>query len=281
MEGERASGEIDGERQFRAADGYGRLIDWLAQECAARGVAIRLQAIVRSVEWRKGRVAAHVETAGSEEALEAGAAVVTVPRGVLQAGGIRFDPEIAAQREAARRMVVGPVVRVTLQCKEQFWEDGLPAAGSGKLAELSFLHAREEAFPTWWTQYPLQANLITGWAGGPAATRLAGLGDADLTAAAIDSLARVTGLTPAELARIVERFYHHDWQKDPFARGAYSYVPAGALAAINALAEPCEQTLFFAGEATDTSGHTGTVHGAIASGLRAARQAASVTGTRD
>jgi monoamine oxidase len=33
-----------------------------------------------------------------------------------------------------------------------------------------------------------------------------------------------------------------------------------------------EDTLFFAGEATDTTGHNGTVHGAIASGHRAANQ---------
>ena len=33
-----------------------------------------------------------------------------------------------------------------------------------------------------------------------------------------------------------------------------------------------DRTLFFAGEATDTSGHNGTVHGAIASGYRAANE---------
>ena len=39
-----------------------------------------------------------------------------------------------------------------------------------------------------------------------------------------------------------------------------------------ALARPLETTLFFAGEATDTAGHNGTVHGAIASGRRAAKE---------
>lgn len=38
------------------------------------------------------------------------------------------------------------------------------------------------------------------------------------------------------------------------------------------LAAPVEDTLFFAGEATDTSGNNGTVHGAIASGYRAAQE---------
>ena len=41
---------------------------------------------------------------------------------------------------------------------------------------------------------------------------------------------------------------------------------------IEKLTEPVENTLFFAGEHTDTEGHSGTVHGAIATGRRAARQ---------
>jgi monoamine oxidase len=35
---------------------------------------------------------------------------------------------------------------------------------------------------------------------------------------------------------------------------------------------PVEKTLFFAGEHTDTSGHWGTVHGALRSGYRVAEQ---------
>ena len=35
---------------------------------------------------------------------------------------------------------------------------------------------------------------------------------------------------------------------------------------------PADNTLFFAGEHTDTTGHWGTVHAAIRSGQRAARQ---------
>lgn len=82
------------------------------------------------------------------------------------------------------------------------------------------------------------------------------------------------------LARILDRkiprpaaIYFHDWHGDPFFRGAYSYVPVNALPAREALSKPVDGTLFFAGEATDTNGHGSTVHGAIASGIRAAEQA--------
>jgi len=66
--------------------------------------------------------------------------------------------------------------------------------------------------------------------------------------------------------------YAHDWSGDVHARGAYSYVPTGALDAPAAMTQPEAGTLFFAGEHTDVTGHWGTVHAAIRSGLRAAAQ---------
>jgi monoamine oxidase len=76
----------------------------------------------------------------------------------------------------------------------------------------------------------------------------------------------------------VEAAWTHDWRADPWSRGAYSYARVGGAGAARALARPVEATLFFAGEATDTGGRTGTVEGALASGLRAARQVGRVLG---
>jgi monoamine oxidase len=71
---------------------------------------------------------------------------------------------------------------------------------------------------------------------------------------------------------MVDHVYFHDWAADPFSRGAYSYVAVGGISARKHLAKPIENTLFFAGEALDTSGQASTVAGALASGQRAARQ---------
>ena len=49
-------------------------------------------------------------------------------------------------------------------------------------------------------------------------------------------------------------------------------MPAGALEARRILTQPVEGTLYFAGEATDVKGQSATVHGAISSGERVARQ---------
>jgi monoamine oxidase len=62
-----------------------------------------------------------------------------------------------------------------------------------------------------------------------------------------------------------------DWQRDPFALGAYSWVPVGALEAERALARSVGP-LLFAGEAAHFDGACGTVHGAIETGVRAAKE---------
>jgi monoamine oxidase len=87
-------------------------------------------------------------------------------------------------------------------------------------------------------------------------------------------LGRLLGLSVQDLARRLEATYLHDWQSDPFSRGAYSYGKVGADGAQEELGWPVEDALFFAGEATDVSGNNGTVHGAIASGRRAAAEIA-------
>ena len=78
---------------------------------------------------------------------------------------------------------------------------------------------------------------------------------------------------------MVEGVWTHNWELDPFARGAYSYQRVGGANATDMLARPLKRTLFFAGEATGTGGSTGTVDGAIGTGRRAAKQLMRVFST--
>ncbi len=80
----------------------------------------------------------------------------------------------------------------------------------------------------------------------------------------------------ARLQGELESGFTHNWQADPFSRGAYSYALVGGSNAGAELGAAVDKTLFFAGEATDSSGHNGTVHGAIASGKRAAKEVLGV-----
>jgi monoamine oxidase len=89
---------------------------------------------------------------------------------------------------------------------------------------------------------------------------------------ALESCTHIFGLTEPKLREELIGTHYHDWRADPFALGAYTYVAVGGLETIERLAQPFEDTLYFAGEATDTDGHWGTVHAAIATGYRAADQ---------
>ncbi len=93
------------------------------------------------------------------------------------------------------------------------------------------------------------------------------------------SLRRLIGAAIATVQKIFGRAiqsdlaaaYVQDWQADPFARGGYSYVRVGGAGAREELAAAVDDTLFFAGEATDAE-EAGTVAGALRSGERAARE---------
>jgi monoamine oxidase len=112
------------------------------------------------------------------------------------------------------------------------------------------------------------------WAGGPRATKLGRLSNAERIALALDAFGDL--LSQRELARReFEGGETHDWSRDPYARGAYSYVATGADESRASLGAPLDDTVFFAGEATATDGQCGTVSGAFATGLRAAREAAT------
>ena len=115
-------------------------------------------------------------------------------------------------------------------------------------------------------------NLLTGWAAGTAAEKLLGRTPDELRAVAINSISETFGAPTAQIESQFVEMHFHDWSADPFSRGAYSYPAVGGIEAAQRLAEPLEETLFFAGEATDFQGYSGTVHGAIESGHRAARE---------
>ena len=84
-------------------------------------------------------------------------------------------------------------------------------------------------------------------------------------------MARVFGAKRSSLERNLIATWTHDWQRDPFSRGAYSYPGVGGIEAHKELAKPVQSTLFFAGEATNGR-QNGTVAGAIESGQRAAAE---------
>lgn len=257
-----ASDKIDGDRAFRILGGYDSIPVALLRQIPDHESVVRLNSVVEKVRWRRGQVELTYHSALTQEkaTLRCRRLVITVSLGVLQAGAIQFDPEPSSVLRAARSLKFGRAYRVCLRFREAFWEEDKRFRCAG------FLLSGDKRFFTWWTTHPVLAPILTGWMAGSAADAFVKSNSGAGAAEAIASLKRILKQNIPE----PQASYFHDWNADPYFRGAYSYVPVGALGARQALAKPQSGTLFFAGEAAVVHGHAGTVHGAIASGRRAA-----------
>ncbi len=135
-----------------------------------------------------------------------------------------------------------------------------------------FFHGDDLPFRTFWTTLPIRSSALIAWAGGPRVAELDAAANVNsLTQKALESLDSMFG-KQWDIADEFVASYCHDWQRDPFARGAYSYIGVGGGGARAELGKPVENTLFFAGEATDDTGEAATVTGALQSGERAANE---------
>lgn len=254
---QRAEDEIEGDRLWKVAEGYDRLPEYVYERLLAAGGEVRLRMTVDAVAWERGRVTV---TAGGRE-FTARQCVIALPLGVLQAGTVQISPEPGEVLRAAKHMRMGQVFRMSLVFGERLWPE-----------EMSFLFTRDRMPPVWWTSDPGGTSVLTAWAGGPRATELLRLNEAEQVEAVCGSLAAALALQASEVRKALTGVHVFDWQRDPLSRGAYSWVPVGGLEASAAMSQPVEDTLFFAGEHTDLTGHWGTVHAALGSGLRVAQQ---------
>jgi len=249
-------GEL-GMSQPRPQGGYGALMDWLGRQIVARGGRLQLESVVRELRWKRGSVRVKGTFLGEPFEVRASQAVVTLPLGVLQAGDVRFTPSISAKRDALCNLASGPVIRVAMRFHAPVWQKRAPG--------VSFFNRPQAPFPTFWTPLPMRAPLLTAWAGGPKAAKMSGQSARSLIGKALGG---VQAMFPD--ARLADALVQ-DWRQDRYARGGYSYVLVGGMGAREQLALPLDDTLYFAGEATDAE-EAGTVNGALRSGQRAARE---------
>lgn len=269
---QKAEDASEGARSWQVPGGYAQLAEYLAARVQELGGDVRLGCEVLGLRWRAGKV--FVETTQGE--VSAPRCIVTLPLGVVQQanqpGGVRMEPEPRAIAEA-RRLAMGHAARFTMVFREPWWV-GSPALDRETLRTMSFLFTSSRMPPVWWTSHAGAESLcaLTGWAGGPRASALQGKSAEQLGRAACATLAKIFAVDEEIVRAALVATYTHDWSADRFSRGAYSYVPVGAMDASAAMAQPEAETLFFAGEHTDVTGNWGTVHAAIRSGLRAAAQ---------
>ncbi len=250
--GEEGEGGSEGDDQVLDG-GYKTIVDFMASS-----LDIRTNSEV--VRVRYGSDGVEVQT--TDGAILSGAQViVTVPLGVLKAGSIEFQPALPASKlQAIDRLDMGNLEKVAFVFEEQFWD---PAQGK------FWLHASglDQAYPTVFdfTEFAGQPTLLALYYGEFARTTQDTKNESEIAAEARGILSKILGPIPEPEAVFVT-----DWRTSPFSLGSYSYLPIGATADdMRELAQPLEDRVFFAGEATEHNLYA-TIDGAMISGMREA-----------
>jgi monoamine oxidase len=244
----------------RPAAGYAPIMQHLAQIAGKR---LFLRTVVTRLQWSPHSVHLDATCDGDAVRIEARRAILTLPISLLQRNVAFFSPPLPADKRAAiDAIAMGPVIKVALEFRTPFWRE----IENGRFSNAGFFMTSATQLRTIWSRAPDAAPVLMGWAGGGAALRLVQRG-VDPIRAALDTTAML--FPEVDIKAELRNAYFHDWQADPFACGAYSYLRVGAGDARERLATPIEDTLFFAGEAA-SSDDSGTVAGAFDTGYSSA-----------
>jgi len=254
------------DEQYRIEGGYIKLIDYLRHQCREKGVQFFLSHPAKEIKWRKE----DVEVLCDEKSFRAKKVLITVPIGVLQSGMIHFSPAIPEVIHAAKKLGFGPVIKTLLQFDEPFWKNKKFTRGKD-LDKLSFIFSRA-IIPTWWTYYPKDAAMITGWSGGPHAEKIKDLSNEEILLNALQSLNEIFGIDKRGLQQKLKGWHVANWVNDPYSCGGYSYEVVNGSKIKQVLKQSIENTIFFAGEGLIDGPEIGTVEAALSSGRETAHR---------
>ncbi len=192
-------------------------------------------------------------------AVEADAAIVTLPSALIAADEGLFAPALPDKTRAAAGLPLGCDDKLFLSLADaEAFAPETRAFGDPRRAATAAYQLR-----------PFGRPMIECYFGGALAAELERGGEA----AFFDFARReLVGLYGGDFARRIAPLALHGWSGDPFARGAYSCALPGRADDRAALAAPVDGRLFFAGEACSRADFS-TAHGAYLTGLAAAEQA--------
>ncbi|MEM7385167.1 MAG: NAD(P)/FAD-dependent oxidoreductase [Verrucomicrobiota bacterium] len=180
--------------------------------------------------------------------------ILTVPITMLKKRRITFTPALPDTKLAAiDRIGMGPGMKVFLKFRTKFFDENL---SGGDLSPFYY----EASYGKNTSELVYVAFVM-----GDKAAHLSSLGDGAIPAL-LDELDGI--YDGAAGANYIDGFVQ-DWSKEPFIEGAYSYAAVSMRSTDReTVSIPVANKLFFAGEATHTSGHSQTVHGAMETGQR-------------
>jgi len=239
----------DTQEDWPLREGYGTL---LSRYHAA--MPVTLNAPVSQIDWTG--TALHVSSPKGN--LRARRAIVAVSTGALAGGDIRFTPALPDWKEdAIHRLPLGNHNRIGLQLDRNIFGD-FPAPHA--------VVVPDDDMPMGFEICPFGFSYVVGSTGGRFADWLERAGIEASVDLAKEMLAKAFG------SDALKHIVGHNvtaWRGDPWTRGAYSIAEPGQAHQRAKLAEPLDERLFFAGEATHASMYS-TAHGAHMSGIDAA-----------
>lgn len=243
------------EENFIVADGFSNIINGLTKFCD-----IEFNTCVKEIHYGSKKI----ELVTNRKNYTADKVIVTVPLGVLKKNVIQFNPSLPAiKQQAISAIGMGLFDIIGLRFPTAFWP---------KDCSFSFIDDAHE-HPTcniYVNMEPfLQKPILYGYVGGATARAMEKLSLEDVSKRVMQTLGSAFGANIPD----PEAIYMTHWQADPFCYGSYSYVAVGAAVEdFMALAEPIDNKLYFAGEATNAHLYDATTHGAYLSGIREAER---------
>ncbi|RTL53894.1 MAG: FAD-dependent oxidoreductase [Bradyrhizobiaceae bacterium] len=228
--------------------GLGTLIARLAEN-----VPVALSTPVTRIAW-SGRDAQVETEAGT---LAARAVIVTASTGVLNAGKIKFSPDLPKrQLDALSKLVLGSTDRIALE---------LPGNPLGLGRDDPYIEKSSDNRTAFLLANTGGSSLCQVDVAGSFGRDLAAQGEKAMTAFALEWLRKLFGGDPA---RAVRHTVTTRWNDAPYVMGAMSAALPGGQPSRKILTEPLGP-LFFAGDAVHET-LWGTAGGAWVSGERAA-----------
>lgn len=249
--------------QGRVKEGYGAVLNFLESECKKRGVKILLNKMVDKIEFNANPANVHCADGSNYEALKI---IVTVPAPTIKQ--IQFQPPIPEKVKAADDIGFGQVIKVLFKFRDQWWRK----INGRDMSRTIFILCNKGKFNAWWTQYPENVPILTGWIAGQNAVELKDKSSEEIIGLGTDSLSGVFGIDKTIIQSNLAIYKVANWPNDRFSQGAYSYSTIHSEKAYAELRKPINGKIFFAGEALHSKLETATVEGALASGLETAKK---------
>jgi len=179
---------------------------------------------------------------------------LTVSTGVLATQQIKFVPSLPDWKtEAINSLPLGNCTRVGLTFAESFLED-LPDDFTIKMGDDEPLHYRNR---------PCGYDCVEITTGGRLGEWMEKSGEQATINYVLERLHHVLG---NDEKMTVDRKIVSAWSGDDWIKGSYSYALPGARHQRARLAEPIDDKLYFAGEATSSDFYS-TIHGAYFSAV--------------